>query len=916
MYDTIGSALNFLIGGLLLATFVVVSRSILGTRITVGSEPTRRTFDPRELLPAFVAAAALGIFGFYGFFMAHGVPVLRHDWSWPVDDVELRRFYATIASPWNVGGAGAASVFPAMYALAWCMSALGTILSTKTVLDVLLGGAFVAAFLGIYFIARTDPLDPIRPLGALVAATAYAVSPFFLNEFVAGHVLNVVAYSLLPALAALSLSAEFEQKRERFVARAILAGLVVGFSAIQIQYLAFDALLLLLLTVTSRKSGRFVLFSLLALIVGSATQAFTLGNLLVPSAAGIDLPPPVTLQWFHDMSVQPRLALFGYGYIADYARQTFVWDMTDRLWQVAAFAALVPVAVTLLVRRAARWPLICLVGIFFASGILGPAGELKAWFFGHVLAAGLVRELYNFTCLTSLGLALCLGSTVDWFARGTTRAPALAARVAVGALTLFALFVLAYPFAHRRTLDFLYLWSPSANYERLDSELKDPVARVVFLPSAQPLHSDRTKDGIFSFAGSDMWGYEFRGHPVAFEYIPTGPVALAWSALGHENYRYAAQVLGLLGTRYFIARHDIRSYAPRFWLPQFFPPTWGKGMSLGGLTPGDASLLKTTSNSEFDVYENREYRPIVSIASATFSCDRSVAFQAMFGDVSECRVGRAVAPELRLLPAPDNDTYTAVDGWVSAQPFSMVNESLAEHWQSIFTESSRPHLERVRLKERLSLFASCQAATAAKVTVDENMVVSLRCAPFRSRKDQWQEIAKLPAGPHTLLIEKKPGPMVFNPLVGRRSSSVQSGAFDPVDVAVLPRHDSAQLTPTASVSFERRAGHWLTGTVTCAKPCFLVFTETFSPQWTLTLQGNAPIPSRQINLTQNAFNVPAGSHLFNLEYRPPPLNRVLLGIGNSSWLVAGVAVVGLWALGLLRTRKVVAREGSQIGASR
>jgi hypothetical protein len=776
------------------------------------------------------------------------------------------------------------------------MSSLAAIATTKSVLDILVGGAFIAAFLGVYVICRSHEGGRSGPPGAFVASVVYAGSPFYLNEFVAGHVLNLVGYSLLPALSLLALSVEKESKERVFLGRAIFAGLVVGFSAVQIQYLAFDALLLVLLSITSRRPVKLAAFATIAVLVGAAAQSFSLANLLLPSATGVELPARSSLEWFGDMSVQPRLGLLGYGYVVDYARSSIAWDMDATVWQVVGFAALVPIVVTLSVRRAARWPLVCLVGVFLSSGVLGPGAGLKMWLFGHVPAASLVRELYNLSSLTTLGMALCLGLTVDWLVEGPKKSKALVYRLPVGIATAFTVIVAVLPFYQRSTLDLLYLWKPSQSYEQLGEVFaRDPLSRIEFLPAAQPLHSDGSRDGkIFSFAGGDMWNYEFRHHPVASEYSPSGIVAIGLSALGHEDYDFAARVFGLFGVRYFVARHDVRSYAPRFWFPKLFPMTWERGSALASADDRAKALRKILANRDFDVYENLEYHPIVTLAQRRLTCDRSQVFGAAFGDASGCEAVSAATPVASFLPAPDEDTYTPEVGWVSAQPFYMISEAMAEHWQSIFTNSSRPHLFRLEVSQRVALFASCQAAGTAAAVVDGDEHVLFGCEPIGSRTDKWHKVATLGEGSHSVVIEKPPGPMILNRLIAYPEAKVPSEVIDPVLVAQVTSQRPPVKAAVGVLSFARTASDRFTGSVMCPKECTLVMVETFNRNWKLRVDNGQPMPATMINLTQNGFEVPAGAHRFSLKFELSPVSGVALFVQNYSWIVSAIVVVFLY----------------------
>ncbi len=898
-----GTAINVLVDFLLVGILLAVP---LEARFRPRRLREVQTTWPqgRELTIALIFAAALFFLGFHWLVLRRGIPILRHDWSWPSDDVEMRSFFGSISAPWSLGAIGTPSVYPALYPLAWCMSALGHFMTTKAVLDIVVVVSFFVSFLSVYAIARTQEIGRIGPFGALVAAGVYAASSYVVNEFVAGHYLALVGYALLPLLGLLALESEKNQGGIALTFNAVLAGLVIGFSAVQIQYLVFDTLLLALLCATSPKPLRLGLFAIAATAVGALTQSFSISNLLFPNQAGAALPMQSTFDWFRYMSVSPQLSTLGLGYLNDYARWAFIATVPDYLWYAAGFVALLCVVLTVFRVRLFRWPLVFLVGVFLSTGSIGPGGELKAWAYQHLAAASLVRELYNFTCISLLGVALCLGLTADWMTRRATTAPGLALRIIVGCGLSLVVVASTAPFVYSKFSTLIYLWTPPPTYEELGQRFSEnPTARVAFLPAAQPLHSIRTTDlPDHAFAGTDFWQTEFRGHPLIFEYEPSTVAAVALGALGRQDYREAARVYGLIGVKYLVSRHDIRSYYTHFWFPELFPRTWPMGSALKGAKSARGFLRRVDSNEDFDLYENSFYTPVLSIADKVVTCDRSAVYKAAFGDVTGC----TSLPHLRAivtLPSPDRDFFDPFVAWVSTQRFFFIDRSTALHWQSIFTLSERPYVMRLELSDKRKIYWSCIGDALARVIVDGQRKVRLGCAPEMSKRDRWQEIGILRAGRHTLIVKKGPGTMLLNPVIEYPWDARVAPPIDPATVAVLSA--AGRKSEETSLSFVRNVPDEISGTVVCPRSCTLVLSDSFNPRWMMVLDDRRAVSSVQVNLTENGFAVGQGRHTFSISYRIWKVGQAALLIQAYLWPLSGALLVVIAAGRMLRRRGVI-----------
>ncbi len=849
----------------------------------------------QEALLPIITAAVVFTCGFHWLLLGKGVPILRHDWSWPADAIELRSFFASIYSPWSLGGVGAPSVYPTLYPLAWLMSGLGYALTTKGVLDVVVAASFFAAFLGVYALVRAQEIRKVGRVSALIAAVVYASSPYFVNKFVAGHYLALVAYGLLPILALLAVESEKRPGRTSLAFNAVLGGLVVGFSAVQIQFFAFDAVLLLLMCLTSRKPLRLTLFAFGALSIGLATQIFSIGNLLFADRTGVALPAPSTLEWFRDMSVGPQFSVLGYGYLVDYARWSLKPSISDAPWYIAGLVGLLCVIATLLISRSLRWPSVFLAGVFLASGTIGPGGQLKAWVFQHVAAASLVRELYNCTAIALFGLALCLGLLADWILERSKQRGMFAVRILLGCGLVFVALAAIAPFASGLFAKDIYLWTVPASYEELgDLVSRSPSARIAFLPAAAPLHSTKTIDTYYHvFAGTDVWQTEFRGHPVIFEYEPNTVGAVALGALGREDYREAARVYGLIGVKYLVSRHDIQSYLPKFWFPDLFSRTWSAGSDLSGVGKARTFVRRIGSNQDFDLYENSYYVPLVSVAQGVMTCDRSAVYEAAFADGSGCSSAAHLQPAA-FLPVPDHDSFNPFVAWVSAQKFYFLNRSTALHWQSIFSLSSRPYTMRFHLDGMRRLYWSCIGQGPAKIVVDGRRRTALRCASETASRDLWQSLGILQAGDHSLFVRKRSGSLILNPVLAYRWKTKVVPPIDPAVMAVVG--NARGQTRGEVLSFTRTEADRISGEYVCRDKCLLIFSDAFNPRWRLTLDDKDSVASAVVNLTENGFTVGSGRHSFTIDYVLAGPAKIALFVQACSWPAAAVALLLIFAL--------------------
>jgi hypothetical protein len=160
------------------------------------------TLDRRSLLVGLLvtlaAAALLLSFAFRGF-LQPGIPVLRHDWQWPLNADQMRAYVTYTTSNWIPEAIGFPKAYPTIYVLAFLWSWLASGIGSKATLLVSIIGSLTLGAGGIYLLICQR--YRMNRANGVIAGLLYACAPFVLNKFVAGHVPNVIGYGLLPLLA-------------------------------------------------------------------------------------------------------------------------------------------------------------------------------------------------------------------------------------------------------------------------------------------------------------------------------------------------------------------------------------------------------------------------------------------------------------------------------------------------------------------------------------------------------------------------------------------------------------------------------------------------------------------------------------------------------------------------------------------
>ena len=355
-------------------------------------------------LPSLAAILVAGTFAF-----RQGAPGLRHDWLWPNDrHVLIRWFVESGLSVWNphgLGGAGQVATFNLVLAYFAGLAAVG--LSPPVVLFF----SFLSLFLGSVFgIAKLfDELGlaldriVIRMLGLI-----YALSPIFFQKAVAGQLFWLFAYAGLPWFAAFVWRG-CHIKRDSL--RSFLcAALLFALSSTQIQFLAFDVIVLLAILFPHARSARAWVGFAIVISIGMLHNS----NVLL---ASFGPPESFNIASFHgtrgwevDMSAPLLDLAFLSGY-AGYDRLALP-PLLLPLYQLSKYA-LVLLAIGGLFQRPREGPLVFaaigLVALLFASGWYGPFAAVFDFTLQHSILFTVFRELFHVMALYALVVVVLAG---------------------------------------------------------------------------------------------------------------------------------------------------------------------------------------------------------------------------------------------------------------------------------------------------------------------------------------------------------------------------------------------------------------------------------------------------------------------------------------------------------------------------
>jgi len=478
-------------------SFCPERRGSIGT--TVAAPSDEDAIRLRLWLPA-----VLGLFVAFAVFH-DGLPALRHDWRVPfATDAEIP-WLNSLFEGWVPNGIGSAQPYPTFYLVGFALWLMHFALDSYGLMaGVVLLSVWLAASSAAKVAANRG-----GPLGLQVAVAAFAaLNPWVYSEYVAGHMLMVLAYAVLFALVA-----ETGSARPRRWALSLYGALAI----LQIEFFAV-AILPLLWWLTRRRQWAamsVVLLSIAPIAYGITASFSQIGA------------TPFNLVWQQSQSIAPWSAVVLNGYGFNYAR-TFANFNPVALLFVAAAVAGVPYAVR--TTRGLFFFCATVSILIFAMGTKSAVGPGYDWLVLHVPEIGLFRELYDLLALVGIAYVVLLS---EGFARKRPFGLVLAGAAVVWIVPWVVVSPATF-FVNAATI-------PAA------ADPHDSLERVAYLPAFQPL----TYEGHGSGVDPDAYVRTGRAAPLN-EFFPEYPVnsALGYLERGDDRYVRSLGVFAVVERSY------------------------------------------------------------------------------------------------------------------------------------------------------------------------------------------------------------------------------------------------------------------------------------------------------------------------------------------------------------------------------
>jgi hypothetical protein len=378
-----------------------------------------------------------------------GVPSLRHDWIWPLDNGGLFQYFSQLGFGWSTDGLGHANPYPMTYFVIAPLAGITAFAGSRVSLVVLLLTVAVALGLAAFRIARAFGLGRVEVCALTLFLT---FNSFTHTKLIAGHLTQTMALAGVAIFWAELLA---KQPSRRY----LIAGAVL--CALQTQF--FLLMLVAGLVFVRRRD--------VAAALAISTAVF------LPTIVGIVLNLhtllgwPMTVAWENDQSVPLLSGVLLSGFFAHY-------DVG--FGNVAMPAEAIYLGLSLLALLAIRQrsitasALVVVLALLIASGTKGPLQWLWVFAIQHVPEVGVYRELYDLIGIVAVGYTVLVAAVLARF-------PRLRWAAAGASLLLVCAWIYSPPDR---------FWVDAATLPPAP-KLLDDVARFALMPAFQP----------FSFGG-------------------------------------------------------------------------------------------------------------------------------------------------------------------------------------------------------------------------------------------------------------------------------------------------------------------------------------------------------------------------------------------------------------------------------
>lgn len=364
----------------------------------------------RRALPFIVIAVGAAIAT--GGLLSDGRPLgFRHDWNIPFFPQALQSMWNGTdgLTVWNEQQFGTPPFYPTLapfQSIISLMSWLG--IQAGAVDRVLIVGALLIAGWGFYAFARVQNFDRIA---CTVAGIAYLSTPFIFTELCKGVLQGPISYACMPWVAYLFIRGS--QNPGRRIEFCYAAGFLWAVSSFQVQYIAFNGVVLLALAISHKRLLSFAW----TVIAAAVTDAY----FIVPAIPVFgDLA-----QGVKEVSSESFVALWSPNLLETLRLTGCNCTFPERaasargllpVWQALGYLFFALSGIGFVRNRVATariFSVVFLVAVLLATGT-SLLGDGYLWIIGHVPAGAAFRESFKFTAIVAFAEALGIAAALDY----------------------------------------------------------------------------------------------------------------------------------------------------------------------------------------------------------------------------------------------------------------------------------------------------------------------------------------------------------------------------------------------------------------------------------------------------------------------------------------------------------------------
>ena len=450
---------------------------------------------------------------------------------------------------------------------------------------------------------------------SFAAGIIYIFSPIIFTRIIAGHLYYLIAYFLTPLILSSFLQGKEQNNKKYF----IVAGLLLTFAVIQIQFLVLVFIILLIFTLLDFKQikkaaiGLFIVFSITFLIAYSP--------ILLPQLVlkGAELPFNVNQLLSYDALVTASDLAKSFRMLGYEAQPYSYLNLGTSNDPIATNTGVMPswifyldfilpvIGFSVLLFRKDRYTIsfavIAIIGVYLLKGLNPPFPGVFEFLFKHGFYS--FRELWHIAFLYCFAITFLIAIFIERILKLKFK---LHFKVILSA-SLISIIVVAngYPLLLGNFAGYVQTYSFPSEYQTLYNKFSsDPNYNVLILPYVNPIRYDnlslRGIDPFITDTSNMIFPTHFGGRA-----SPTNPASI-WllSSIQENKTDNLGKVLSGFGIKYVILRKDFVSYYPGY-TPlnslQIFRQKWYT--PLEPILDSQNDLKVISNNPQYKIYENK-----------------------------------------------------------------------------------------------------------------------------------------------------------------------------------------------------------------------------------------------------------------------------------------------------------------------